>query len=268
MALSEAALAAIAAGASATGALGSAGIAGARNMKIAKYSAEFQRQQIREQNQYNSPIAQMERYHQAGLNPQLIYGAGSQAAGEQNQIAKYDTPVLPTPDLGPILGNIASAAMQFALQKKDLQLKEQELRNKQEEQFNLRSSRMGQDIENAWKSVVTGFDPGLVMDMTNRDQILNSKRMSEYNLGLQGKEVMNALHEAQKQLANYSAKEKEKIVNTMFDLQKQLLEKQIEGKDINNEINRIEMKLQKNLSEIGGKGGVKLIIDFLRAILR
>ena len=99
MALSAAAIAAITAGISALGGMGSAGISSARNMRIARYSADFERQMIQEQNAYNAPSAQMQRYQDAGLNPNLIYGQGSASAGNQSQIARYETPDLPTYDL-------------------------------------------------------------------------------------------------------------------------------------------------------------------------
>ena len=42
------------------------------------------------QNEYNSPQAQMQRFKEAGLNPNLIYGQGS--SGNATQMPKYDTP--------------------------------------------------------------------------------------------------------------------------------------------------------------------------------
>lgn len=50
-----------------------------------------------EQNLYNSPEQQMERYKEAGLNPNLIYGTGTTSAGNTNlpstsQTAKYQAP--------------------------------------------------------------------------------------------------------------------------------------------------------------------------------
>ena len=50
-----------------------------------------------EQNLYNSPEQQMERYKEAGLNPNLIYGTGTTSAGNtslpaSSQTAKYQAP--------------------------------------------------------------------------------------------------------------------------------------------------------------------------------
>lgn len=64
------------------------------SMAITEYNAAeqekaWQRQLdlIREQNQYNSPVEQMKRYSEAGLNPLLLYGQIS--PGQQSAIAQY-----------------------------------------------------------------------------------------------------------------------------------------------------------------------------------
>lgn len=49
------------------------------------------------QNEYNSPSAQMQRYVEAGLNPNLIYGSGATSAGNaqtapQYNAARYESP--------------------------------------------------------------------------------------------------------------------------------------------------------------------------------
>lgn len=43
---------------------------------LMRYQAELNQQVIDQQNRYNSPIAQMERLREAGLNPNLVYGNG------------------------------------------------------------------------------------------------------------------------------------------------------------------------------------------------
>ena len=45
-------------------------------------------------NEYNSPLKQMERFKQAGLNPHLIYGKGSASAGTaDNRAAPVNGPI-------------------------------------------------------------------------------------------------------------------------------------------------------------------------------
>ena len=93
-------VAAIGAGASLLGgAIGASSQSSANktNMAIAKmnneYNARMQSQQNtynldmwNKQNEYNTPSAQLQRYKDAGLNPNLIYGSGSASAGNAPSI--------------------------------------------------------------------------------------------------------------------------------------------------------------------------------------
>lgn len=80
------------------------------------------------QNEYNSPQAQMQRYIDAGLNPNLIYGTGSASSGnasapQQFTAARYDAPraeratkVAPQVDIHQAI----NVAQQFALRRAQL----------------------------------------------------------------------------------------------------------------------------------------------------
>jgi hypothetical protein len=72
-------------------------------------------------NEYNSPQAQMQRFKDAGLNPNLIYG--QQNTAQPVRSTNYDTPKLeaPTPDLSMIGGVMAQSA--------DTKLKEAQTNN-------------------------------------------------------------------------------------------------------------------------------------------
>lgn len=63
-----------------------------QNKELAEYNWEQARNMWHEQNEYNSPVAQMERYRDAGLNPNLIYGSGASAGNASS----FPTPQLPT----------------------------------------------------------------------------------------------------------------------------------------------------------------------------
>ncbi len=52
----------------------------AHNKDLADYQYDKQMEMWNAQNEYNKPANQMELYKEAGLNPHLIYGTGSQAA--------------------------------------------------------------------------------------------------------------------------------------------------------------------------------------------
>lgn len=79
------------AGALVSGASGLLGNVVSNAMNIGESQKAYDREMeiMQYQNQYNSPIAQMERYKQAGLNPNLIYGSGSVSAGNMSSTPSY-----------------------------------------------------------------------------------------------------------------------------------------------------------------------------------
>lgn len=60
------------------------------NKELMQYQNELQQQNIDKQNLYNSPAQQMQRYQDAGLNPNLIYGQGSN--GNQSSVPSVNSP--------------------------------------------------------------------------------------------------------------------------------------------------------------------------------
>lgn len=80
-------------------------------MKLAQYAYDQERQMIQEQNEYNSPLNQLKRYQEAGLNPNLIYGEGKASAGNQSSIAQYKSPSLNAPQVSTFGVSEAIAAM-------------------------------------------------------------------------------------------------------------------------------------------------------------
>lgn len=64
----------------------------AANLELSKYTAEQNQASIDKQNAYNAPTNQLQRYTEAGLNPNLIYGSGAASAGQQQSAAHMDTP--------------------------------------------------------------------------------------------------------------------------------------------------------------------------------
>lgn len=57
----------------------------------AKKQNEYNKQMVDEQNEYNSPKNQMERYREAGLNPYLAASQGGVSAGTQEQPVEKNT---------------------------------------------------------------------------------------------------------------------------------------------------------------------------------
>lgn len=81
------------------------------NKKLAAYTNQMNVENWKRENEYNTPAAQMARYKEAGLNPNLIYGQGT--PGNAGSIPNYSQPTtdvtlpLPKPieQMGQTIGN-------------------------------------------------------------------------------------------------------------------------------------------------------------------
>lgn len=60
------------------------------NMELAKYKYDRDLEMWNKQNEYNTPAAQMQRFAQAGLNPNLIYGRGE--GGNAGSAPEFEAP--------------------------------------------------------------------------------------------------------------------------------------------------------------------------------
>jgi len=78
-----------------------------------------------QQNEYNSPAAQMARFKAAGLNPHLIYGQGS--AGNASSVQTPDVQPLNRRD--PEFGNVLSTAGNSMLNYYDIKIKQAQANN-------------------------------------------------------------------------------------------------------------------------------------------
>ena len=84
------------------------------------------------QNEYNSPIAQMTRYKEAGLNPNLIYGQSNTASPVQQASTGHYKEEAPQFDLGSVIGqfmDIMMADKKMDLMEKDITLRENQANN-------------------------------------------------------------------------------------------------------------------------------------------
>ncbi|WGL31466.1 DNA pilot protein [Dipodfec virus UOA04_Rod_1087] len=97
------------------------------NAELAKYNWQQQVGMWNAQNAYNTPSAQMARYREAGLNPNLVYGQGTN--GNSNSIPTPATPTMqaahvdriPYESLFGSLGNDIMQAYNFNLQREKLE---------------------------------------------------------------------------------------------------------------------------------------------------
>jgi hypothetical protein len=102
------------------------------NMELAKYSYSKDLEQWNRQNEYNSPSAQMQRYADAGLNPNLIYGSGTASAGNASSSPSFNAPTLQpatkrAPDYGAILGDSLAMFNNLRSVQKDLQIRDADI---------------------------------------------------------------------------------------------------------------------------------------------
>lgn len=102
------------------------------NMELAKYAYSQNLEQWNRQNAYNTPQAQMERYKEAGLNPNLIYSQGSN--GNAASSPTYNPPTLQPAsrnavDYGQVIGNSIGQFNNLRLQQKEIELKDAQINN-------------------------------------------------------------------------------------------------------------------------------------------
>lgn len=64
-------------------------LANESNERIAREQRDWSERMIDEQNRYNSPVAQKERYLDAGINPYMAMQSGSLTSGNQSQLPSY-----------------------------------------------------------------------------------------------------------------------------------------------------------------------------------
>lgn len=79
----------------------------AANRKLSEYEWNKNLEMWNLQNQYNSPAAQMQRYKDAGLNPNLVYGQGS--SGNATTLPKYSAPTMQPVTVNPQLLRLENA---------------------------------------------------------------------------------------------------------------------------------------------------------------
>lgn len=110
-------------------------------------------------NEYNSPLAQMQRLREAGLNPNLVYGNGATATG--GDVRKTDTPSWnpQTPDVQGAVGNALQAFY-------DVQTKEAQLGIMNAQQADIREAA----LLKAAQRLKVGTDTGYTDFRLNRDK--------------------------------------------------------------------------------------------------
>lgn len=121
------------------------------NRELAKYSYAKDLEMWNMANDYNSPVNQMARFKAAGLNPNLIYGNGSAAAGNTNAtMPKYNAPTVqynykPLVDLPGMLS-----------QYQDFSMRQAQINNVKAQTDNVNARTINEGIESGLKQLRKG----------------------------------------------------------------------------------------------------------------
>lgn len=207
------------------------------NKELAEYSFDQQRKMIQEQNEYNSPAAQMARYKEAGLNPNLMFGGID--SGQQSGIAKYEAPTMQRPDI-PQVDLLSS--MQLMLQARK---NEAEIRNIDAQTQRYKEETQGIIMRNAWESFISG-KPVQGWDFTG------SKKDRLYDLSLQSQSILNTMHQVQTDLSRLNVQERDFFVHKLLPLTLQLKNLEIQGATYDNMMKAIDSTLwhDKRIAEM------------------
>lgn len=74
---------------------------------------EVARENWEMQNAYNSPVRQMQRFREAGLNPNLIYGQGNAGNAGDISVGKPGNPDTSVPDVGSVIGGVKDGLFSY-----------------------------------------------------------------------------------------------------------------------------------------------------------
>lgn len=83
------------------------------NKDLAEYSYSKDLEMWNRMNDYNNPLSQMQRFKDAGLNPNLMYGQGN--GGNSTQMPKYNAPTVEYKYDAPNIAGVLSAYQDFSM---------------------------------------------------------------------------------------------------------------------------------------------------------
>lgn len=215
---------------SSLGNIGSQILANRANRKLAEYSYDQQRRMIKEQNEYNSPLQQMARYKEAGLNPNLMFGGIDN--GQQTELAKYDAPTIQAPNVDADI----TSAMQMMLTAKRT---EAEIDNINAQTQRYQEETRGAMMRNNWESFISGKPvDGWSFDGT--------RKLQQYDLGLQSQSLSNTMQKVRTDVERLNAREKDFFINTLLPLTLKLKNLEIQGVTYDNAMKAIDVTLWKD----------------------
>jgi len=172
----------IAAGASLAGSAINAGSQSATNQSQLSYSKEMYDKQRADaladwnmQNAYNSPAAQMTRFKEAGLNPNLIYGQMSQSPVVRTSSVEGYSPRAPQVDLG----NAAAMGLQGLGAYQDTQLKNVQTDLVKEQIKNASTDNLLKTLEAAKKNAESPYWQDIAKTSFDALKLQNEQRLQD-----------------------------------------------------------------------------------------
>jgi len=259
----------IAAGASLAGSAINAGSQSATNQSQLSYSREMYDKQRADaladwnrQNEYNSPAAQMIRFKEAGLNPNLIYGQQTQSPVVRSSSVEGYSPRAPQVDLG----NAAAMGLQGLSTYQDTELKNVQTNLVKEQIKNASTDNLLKQLDAAKKNAESPFWQDIAKQSSEALKIQNEQRLQDLQFGKdmnpirleEGQYRVNNLIkdlETKVQSMNLSKAQQSLAYQTIKNLQK-------EGviKDLDTNLKRIGIQPNDNallrfLTQIMSQGG-------------
>lgn len=191
------------------------------NLELSKYGYGQDKAMWEAQNRYNSPMAQMARFSEAGLNPNLVYGQGS--AGNAASIPSFD---VPKADLHHQILDIPSMLNQY----QDFNLKQAQVDNINANTRNTNERTTNESLRR------------MLMELTGKKGSLELERMPE--MQQYQADIMHGQADA-----SYS-KLLEQFARTRgAELQNLATEKSIKGIGYSNELKRLQIIYDQNRNQ-------------------
>lgn len=202
------------------------------------------------QNAYNSPSQQMQRFKEAGLNPNLIYGQMSNSPAIRSTDMKHPDFVAPKlPNIGNVMNNYV-----------DLELKKQQLSNDKQSGELLRQQTEGKKLEN---QNLIDQSPYIAEEKFQRSR-LTGQQVENVMADIRNKENINPLQQdqirSQLQTLSQNRKYNELLSDQKIGLNKllsQAMEQAIKLKGNQYELDKLSNELSNTLKQKLIRAGYK-----------
>lgn len=185
--------------------------------KLNKKNRQWQEDRMREANAYNHPAQQMQRFKEAGLNPHLIYGQGTNG----NQSAPTALPDQKVPDFSGI-GDAAQSYVATRVQQTQIQQMEKNIELAETE----KSLKRAQEIATLSGSAKTDEERRQMVDLfqLKKDQLQADLKSTNANILLVDKQIDKVLAET-----NLTNEQKAKIKQDIAESQERIRLMKLDG---------------------------------------